>query len=164
MEWKQILIIFVLFVFSSTFIIQQNFNYAEQITDNQITMNKYQHDIAKDLENIRGSLACEDNLSHIRNEVTGHYMNPPDQIRIYIKGANFTEAYETFLHEWGHHIWYEEFDNETQSSFCNLNFTEYVSDYANTNCEENFAETYVYWKLDKQLPDLQAEWFKENMT
>ena len=155
MEYKEVLVIFVLFLFCNYLIVEQNYNYAEHLSDNQVIIND-------NLQLIRGSLACED-LVHINENVTGQYFSNSDQIRLYIKGYEYNDVYEDFLHEWGHHVWYEDLDREVREDWCNQSFAENVSDYANTNCEENFAETYVYWKLDKQLPELQSEWFKENI-
>jgi len=135
----------------------EGMDYNMRILDNEIS------DINIDIAHIRGSLQCEDptivNPTH-----TGNYFYPADTIKIYINGRDFKSVSRTFIHEWGHHLWWEELDKEQRTEFCNLNFNKYVSEYAKESCEENFAETYKYFALNLTIPEPQKSWMEKNLN
>ena len=124
-------------------------------------LNRNQQELEHHVSVIRGSI---DYTDYVDSNTTGTYNPRNDNIYIYIKGRKMDSVYQTFLHEWGHHIWYEEIDQDIRNEFCNLTFVENVSKYASTNCRENFAETYAYWYQDKEVPEPQLSWMKKNIA
>jgi hypothetical protein len=77
------------------------------------------------------------------NGTGGRYFTFSSNIAIYPKG---THPYQTSLyahHEIGHYIWYEFMNDEQREEYTKIyeNADEFVTDYAKTSVEEDFAET-----------------------
>lgn len=66
-------------------------------------------------------------------------------------GRDMDNMEETFYHEYGHKIYYSDLSDSEKKIWDNLKITCYPSDYAKTNKDENFAESfqkYVYGNLN----------------
>jgi len=101
-----------------------------------------------------------DNLELITPMIeVGNYNNETKVITINVEDQDIDGAIDTFLHEWAHYIWFEYLYESERIEYCALNITEHVTDYAKTNCEEDFAETYMIWALDEPIPEPQSSWF-----
>lgn len=63
-------------------------------------------------------------------------------IVLYLRNTDNDELYITMLHELGHHC-YKSLPNDVKLRWLSLNMSMYVTSYAATDPEENFAESFV---------------------
>lgn len=141
-------------VFNTVLIFGITFTILSINTDSYIRINNK-------LEQIKGSLICEDGeVDAVGYRTTGDYIPNSETLRIFSKGRNETSMEKTFWHEYGHHIWYTQLEEDFKSDWCNYNFTKYPSDYAETDCKENYAETYAYIRMGWEVPKQQLEMIK----
>ena len=149
-----IVVMFAMAFIGSSFFFYQSITLAEENN----------HIILDNMQKISGSLLCENGtVTTVPVEQTGMYTSVSGIIKIYVKGRDFNQSLNTFVHEWGHHVWYEDLDQVQRDYYCNLNFVENVTEYAGESCKENFAETFQYWYFNKTIPEPQKTWFENHM-
>ena len=145
------------FIATSLFLINEGINVLDD--GHKLIYDKLD-DLDHSTEFIRGSLICE-NTTTVPFYRTGLYDSDSDKIDIYIKGRSFEKVYGTFIHEWGHHVWYNDLNQVQRDYWCNLKIDQNVTTYAAVTCTESFAETYKYWYLNKTIPEPQKTYFEE---
>lgn len=99
--------------------------------------------------------------------VSGFYNPVFDVVKLKVGNQSPDELMFTCLHEAGHQYWFKYLDKEGRKYYERIynNATEYVSNYASTNVEEDFAETYarifVWVPVLEGLPKDRAEFFNK---
>jgi len=93
---------------------------------------------------------------------TGVYAVGSTTITILPMDRDAEDVERTFYHGLGHYIWYEKLkDFERNEYELIFNMTdEYVSDYAETRVIEDYAETYMEYRLGNDIPDDRNLFFK----
>lgn len=93
------------------------------------------------------------------------YYNPASDI-IKFNGYNSARTY-TFIHEFGHRHWFKfmsERDRKAFTAYFNTGEVISTTEYGETNVEEDFAEVFTYYVLEKPMNRDQLERFKTFFT
>jgi hypothetical protein len=83
------------------------------------------------------------------------YYNPvTNQIVISPEKVNYSSIQDVYLHEYAHYIWYQKLEPKERCYYTTIydNATEFISDYAETNVEEDFAETLRFYLTNIPTP------------
>ena len=67
-------------------------------------------------------------------------------------------------HEYGHHLWKKTLNEKERDEYRNIysESSDFVTSYSLTDTEEDFAESYTYYKLELPLPETRHK-FMENL-
>lgn len=70
-----------------------------------------------------------------------------DKIILYVEGRNNEQVFDTFLHELGHKVYYQDLNESQREEYKEIyeNQTKFISNYAKTEVEEGFAEDLMYY-------------------
>lgn len=132
----------------------------EILKDNQLILEDYMQESEVELLKLRSGLMQEDwqyNLS-----VNGIYSI--DTTNIFLRAGGLPPKIVTsnYYHELGHYVWNEYITAEQSIEWRSLDFKENVTEYASTQHEENFAETFKVFMLNNLTLQPQLDYFERH--
>ena len=130
---------------------------TDAIDTNTISVRKIERSV-----NYLRSASTHCNQTQVTENTSGLYNPATTNIKIFSKGRRPHNVIRTAYHEVGHYVWYEWLSYSIRKEYRDIfnQTTEWVSDYAKTEVDEDFAETYMEYALNVEIPSDRKEFFE----